>query len=200
MAEPNGSEDRTSEAAASEARSEPQASEVPEPQASGVNRLAGWLRRFWGRSAAEPGPYPGSEALLPTEQALEALEGLICEGLVRGPATPAHAGLAQRLDPPGPKALNAFGRPLREEIGGGIRGSVAVATGMALSGLRATAFVAGDELVSGHDDLCATAQRLVPLVLHVANTEGGHAGYQEGNTPASGGTVPFLAACYRPAG
>ncbi len=174
MAESDASEDRTreapaSEAAASEARSEPKASVVP--------RIAGWLRRFWGRSAAEPGPYPGSEALLPAEQALEALEGLICEGLVRAPGTPACAGVAQRLDPPGPPARNAFGRPLREEIGNGTRGSVAVATGMALSGLRATAFVAGDELVSGHDGLGAAAQRLVPLVLHATNTGGGHAGY-----------------------
>jgi pyruvate-ferredoxin/flavodoxin oxidoreductase len=215
MAEPDASEDRTGDAPASEARSEPQASGVPasearsepeasgvpasearsEPQASGVpasearsepeasevsegsSRLAGWLRRFWGRSPAEPGPYPGSEALLPSDQALEALEGLICEGLVRTPGTPACAGVARRLDPPGPPARNAFGRPLREEIGTGTRGSVAVATGMALSGLRATAFLAGDELVSGQDDLCAAAQRLVPLVLHVSNTQGGHAGY-----------------------
>jgi pyruvate-ferredoxin/flavodoxin oxidoreductase len=184
MAEPDASEDRTGEAPASEVRSEPKASGVPgnevrsEPKASGVpSRLAGWLRRFWGRSAGAPGPYPGSEALLPTEQALAALEGLICEGLVRAPGTPACAQIAQRLDPPGPPARNAFGHPLREEIGSGSRGSVAVATGMALSGLRATAFVAGEELVSAHDDLCAAAERLVPLVLHASNTEGGHAGY-----------------------
>jgi len=74
------------------AASEPQASDAP-----GVSsRLAGWLRRFWGRSAAEPCPYPGTEALLPAEQALEALEGLVCEGLVRAPGAPACAGVAPK--------------------------------------------------------------------------------------------------------
>ena len=120
MAESDARELHGSDAQAphSGARSEPQASEAHKevPETSVVPRLTGWLRRFWGRSAAELGPYPGSESLLPAEQALEALEGLICEGLVRAPGTPACAGVAQRLDPPGPPARNAFGRPLNVAV------------------------------------------------------------------------------------
>jgi pyruvate-ferredoxin/flavodoxin oxidoreductase len=81
------------------------------------------------------------------------------------------------MEPAGPPARNAFGRPVQEEIGAGAQGSVAVATGMALSGLRATAFLRGDELASAHDALRNAADRLAPLVIHVLNDDGGHAGY-----------------------
>ncbi|UCE87471.1 MAG: 4Fe-4S binding protein, partial [Deltaproteobacteria bacterium] len=66
---------------------------------------------------------------------------------------------------------------MQEEVGAGAAGSVAVATGMALAGLRATAFLRGDELHSAHEALHFAADRLAPLVVHVANGDGGHAGY-----------------------
>jgi pyruvate-ferredoxin/flavodoxin oxidoreductase len=48
---------------------------------------------------------------------------------------------------------------------------------MALAGLRSTAFLGGDQLLGAHEALATAANRLVPLVLHVANGDLGHAGY-----------------------
>jgi len=128
----------------------------------------GWLRRLRGRPVAAPAPRPGLAAWRSTEQALQALEALVCEGIAHAPGT------AQRREPP---AHNAFGRPVHEELDAGLRGCVAVATGMTLAGLRASAFLTGEELLGVHQDLCAAAERLVPVVLHADVGAGGHAAY-----------------------
>ena len=137
----------------------------------------GWLGRLFGRSSDEPGAQSGSEEWVQTEQALGALEVLTCEGFVHTPAIPPSAAAARRREPTDGPPLNAFGRPVHEEVGSGAGGSVALATGMALAGLRATAFLSGDELLAAHEDLCATAERRAPLVLHAVNVDDGHSGY-----------------------
>jgi pyruvate-ferredoxin/flavodoxin oxidoreductase len=71
---------------------------------------------------------------------------------------------------------NAFGRPVAEESAASARDRVAVATGMALAGLRATAFLSGDELESAGEALRGCAERRAPLVLHAAQDGAGHAG------------------------
>jgi pyruvate-ferredoxin/flavodoxin oxidoreductase len=149
----------------------------------------GWLRRLW-RRAAEEAAHPGSEAVLPVEQALGTLEALVCEGVVHRPGSAPSAEHARRWEPTGPLPRNAFGRPVQEEIGAGPRGSVSVATGMTLAGLRATAFVRGEELTATHEALRNAADRLAPLVVHVANGDAGHAGY---HAVSSAGLVQVLA-------
>ena len=121
---------------------------------------AGWLRGLLRRSTEGEATHPGAEILQPVEQALGALETLICEGVVHRPWPPLSPEHARRMEPAGPAAHNAFGRPVQEELGAGARGSVTVAMGMALSGLRATAFVRGDELASAHSALRSAADRL----------------------------------------
>jgi pyruvate-ferredoxin/flavodoxin oxidoreductase len=71
---------------------------------------------------------------------------------------------------------NAFGRPVAEESAASARDRVAVATGMALAGLRATAFLSGDELGSADEALRGCAERRAPLVVHAAQEEAGHSG------------------------
>jgi pyruvate-ferredoxin/flavodoxin oxidoreductase len=112
--------------------------------------------------------------MLAAHPALEALEALVCDGFVHSPGAPPSAAAARRWNAPGPGTRNAFGRPVQEETGAGPGGSVAVATGMTLGGLRATAFLGGDELVAVHDDLRAAAERLVPLVIHASVGAAGH--------------------------
>jgi pyruvate-ferredoxin/flavodoxin oxidoreductase len=102
---------------------------------------------------------------------LATAEALVCEGVVHRPGWPRSEG--DDLRPP----RNAFGRSVREELGSGPAGGVAVATGMTLAGVRATTFLTGDELVSAHRSLAAAADRLAPLVVHVANGDAGHAAY-----------------------
>jgi pyruvate-ferredoxin/flavodoxin oxidoreductase len=48
---------------------------------------------------------------------------------------------------------------------------------MALAGLRATAFLSGEELISSHEALGECAERLTPLVLHASCAEAGHHEY-----------------------
>ena len=112
------------------------------------------------------------------ESTLGAIETLICTGVVHRAGVAPSAARARRLDgSTGPAARNAFGRPVQEEIAPGPGESVTLATGMALAGLRSTAFVGGDQLPGAHEALRAAAERLVPLVVHVANADAGHGGY-----------------------
>jgi pyruvate/2-oxoacid:ferredoxin oxidoreductase alpha subunit len=48
---------------------------------------------------------------------------------------------------------------------------------MVLAGLRATAFLGGEELISSHEALRSCAERLAPLVVHASCGGAGHAGY-----------------------
>jgi pyruvate/2-oxoacid:ferredoxin oxidoreductase alpha subunit/ferredoxin len=149
----------------------------------------GWLSRLW-TSAEGRAPEPGVEALLPLEEALGTLESLLCAGAVHWPASPASAAAARRAER-GRAGRNAFGQVLEEEVASGPAGVVSVATGMALAGLRATAFLGGDQLLAAHAALAAAAERRVPLVLHATHTDGRHDGYHR---VAGSGCFQLLAA------
>jgi pyruvate-ferredoxin/flavodoxin oxidoreductase len=111
------------------------------------------------------------------EQALAALESQTCAGVVRAGGAPPSAALAPRRDPAGPAPRNVFGQPVQEEAVLGPGDRVAVATGMALAGLRSSVFLGADELIPAHDALRDSARRLVPLVVHTALGDAGHAAY-----------------------
>jgi pyruvate-ferredoxin/flavodoxin oxidoreductase len=143
-----------------------------------------WLQRLWRRTKEQSGSRPG--AVLAVEQALALLEAQLCEGVVRRGGEPRCAALAARAELPGPPPRNAFGRPVQEETAAGASEAAVVATGMALSGLRATAFLSGGELISCHQALSGCAERLAPLVLHMSCGEGGHGDYH-----AVAGSGPF---------
>ena len=152
----------------------------------------GWLRRLWRGGSEGSEPQPGLTAVLPLPEALAAVEARVSEGIVHQSVSDPSADWARRMQPPGVALRNAFGRPVQEEVGAGPEGSIAVATGMALAGLRASAFLRGDELLSAHDALRSAADRLTPLVVHVANGDAGHAGY---HAVASSGFFQVLPSC-----
>jgi len=145
-----------------------------------------WLQRLWRRTKEESGSRPGTPAVLPVEQALALLEAQLCEGVVCRGGEPLSAALAARTELPGPPPRNAFGRMVQEETAAGASEAASVATGMALAGLRATAFLSGEELISSHEALRGCAERLAPLVLHVSCGEAGHGDYH-----AVAGSGPF---------
>jgi len=136
----------------------------------------GWLQRLWRRADETAAAAPGTPALMPVETAVAALEVQLCGGVAHGAGVPASAAAAQRLELPGPPVLNAFGRPVVEEFAASARDRIAVATGMALAGLRSTAFLVADELVSAGEALHGCSERLAPLVLHASGATAGHAG------------------------
>jgi len=140
----------------------------------------GWLRRLWRRSEEDSAPAPGrgNPEVLPVQRMLGSVETLICDGVVHRAGVAPSAALVRRLGgSAGPAPRNIFDKPVQEEIASGPGESVTLATGMALSGLRSTAFVGGEQLPGAHEALRAAAGRLVPLVVHAANGDSGHAGY-----------------------
>jgi pyruvate-ferredoxin/flavodoxin oxidoreductase len=141
-----------------------------------VGSGVGWLSRLWRGPGEGREPAPGSEVLLPLEEALGELESLLCAGAVHWPAAPASAAAARRAER-GRPSRNAFGQALEEEVASGPAGVVALATGMALAGLRATAFLRGDQLPAAHAALADAAERRVPLVLHSTHADARHEGY-----------------------
>ena len=62
---------------------------------------------------------------------------------------------------------NLYGEPLAAQSAEGPRGMVAAATGLALAGRRATAFLSGPDIAAAQDLLISAAGKHVPLVLHV---------------------------------
>jgi pyruvate/2-oxoacid:ferredoxin oxidoreductase alpha subunit/ferredoxin len=134
------------------------------------------LWRLWRRAGDLAVAAPGTPALLPVESAVAALELQICDGIAHGADVPASAAAAQRIAAGEAPVRNAFGRPIAEELAAAAPDRVAVATGMALAGLRASAFLTGEELIAAHAALVGCAERRAPLVLHAVCGGAGHAG------------------------
>jgi pyruvate-ferredoxin/flavodoxin oxidoreductase len=136
----------------------------------------GWLQRLWRRSGDTPAADAGTPALVNVDAAVAALEVQLCGGIAWGAERPASAAAARRLDGPATTVRNSFGRPVVEEFAAAAGDRVAVATGMALAGLRATALLASDELIAAAAALRSSAERRAPLVLHAAGAGMGHEG------------------------
>ncbi|MGM0578915.1 MAG: 4Fe-4S binding protein [Myxococcota bacterium] len=126
-----------------------------------------WIRRLWTPAPEAPPTHPGVDTITPVSRALAGVEGMICDGVVHRAAVPANAALARRMSAGDEPPRNVFGGRVVEEEGADARGAVSVATGMALAGLRASAFIEARELRDARGALEDAARRLVPLVVHV---------------------------------
>nr|VFK31397.1 MAG: Pyruvate:ferredoxin oxidoreductase [Candidatus Kentron sp. MB]VFK75465.1 MAG: Pyruvate:ferredoxin oxidoreductase [Candidatus Kentron sp. MB] len=67
------------------------------------------------------------------------------------------------------KVTNCFGVPLTSHGTESPRGALAAALGLTMSGVRATVFLSGPDLVTGQDLLVMAAGRHLPLVVHLSN-------------------------------
>jgi pyruvate-ferredoxin/flavodoxin oxidoreductase len=119
---------------------------------------ADWMRRRFGREPAVEAPHPGHEVLATGAQAIVATEALIAEGLYRFSLGGPESNADQK---------NAFDALVRSFGARGHGGATTAAGGLALSGRRATVFVAGDGAHEACGPLGALVARHVPLVLHV---------------------------------
>ncbi len=132
-------------------------------------RSASWLTRLWpGRGSPGPSAPPGAPQRV--GDALLALEGLLADALVHAVAPQRDLERTLRRIP----SLNLFRRPLEHAHVGDAAGRVARATGMALAGQRATAFLGDAELLSACEALRSCASRHVPLVVHADLGNDGH--------------------------
>ncbi|RLB55046.1 MAG: hypothetical protein DRJ42_07305 [Deltaproteobacteria bacterium] len=119
-----------------------------------------WMRRALGRSERAEVPHPGQSTLLTGSEAVVATEALIAEGLY-------HFSL-QRTDAPS-RHQNAFGATVATYAAQGDGGTIAAAGGLALSGRRAAAFLAGAGATEAAAPLGALVTRHVPIVLHLTD-------------------------------
>jgi len=123
-------------------------------------------RRLVGRKP-EPGTeHPGREAEADGLSAAAALEAWLGDGAVFG-LEPSSALAGERFTREAAEGPNLFHRPARGFSSSSGRGALAMAMGLASSGQRASAFLAGCELDEARDLLAEAARRRLPLVVHL---------------------------------
>ena len=134
-----------------------------------------WYRKVFGAPPGSDIREQGLDCVLDGNSAVALSEAAIATHAVLGGSLPlaeADAIWQNQLDH---GATNLFGEPLSAQNAEGPRGVVAAATGLALAGRRATAFLSGSDIGAAQDLLIAAAGKHVPLVLHVdARTAAAH--------------------------
>ncbi|MDJ0892714.1 MAG: 4Fe-4S binding protein, partial [Gammaproteobacteria bacterium] len=127
------------------------------------------LRRVLGAPHQQSGPYAGDATVLDGNTAVAVTEAAFSEAAALGASFPGDlADLAWRIEKQR-RRVNLAGHPLADVTAEGPRGVLAGAMGLALSGTRATVFLAGTDLAACRDLLSAAAGRRLPLVLHLSN-------------------------------
>lgn len=131
-----------------------------------------WLARVLAaRSPAPRDVMPGVDAALDGATALAVAESSWCDLACLGATFP--ASVAARAWSKRPDAINALGARVHTLDASSAPGALAAAIGAASAGLRATAFLSGQDLDRCHDLLRKAAGRRVPLVMHVATRGAG---------------------------
>lgn len=157
--------------------------------------LSGSARRLWRRVARgtrKPGQvHPGVAAAVSGHGAVALVESWMAEATALGASYPAAEAIDSFLAAGRTEPVNLWGRPRSLLDASGPRGGLAGGTGMALAGMRVTAFLSGEDLLGSMDLAAQAARRRIPLIVQLAagarRTRGGSGG---GHEPlhAAGGT------------
>jgi len=127
------------------------------------------LRRLLGAPTRAAGPYAGELTALDGNTAVAVTEAAIGELAALGASFPADAADAAWRTEQLRHGRNLFGSALGTQSAEGPRGALAGALGLAMGGVRATAFLAAPDLGTAQDLLRLAAGRCLPLVIHLAN-------------------------------
>ena len=126
-----------------------------------------WYRRAFGAPAGSDIRDEGFETVLDGNTAVALAEAGITNHAVLGSSMPADAADSVWLGELESGHTNLYGEALYAQTAEGPRGIVAAATGLALAGRRATAFLSGQDIAATQDLLISAAGKHVPLVLHL---------------------------------
>jgi pyruvate-ferredoxin/flavodoxin oxidoreductase len=149
-----------------------------------------WYREVFGAPAGSDIREEGLDCVLDGNSAVALSEAGIASHAVLGGSLPSAAADSVWLGELERGGTNLFGEALSAQTTEGPRGIVAAATGLALAGRRATAFLSGTDIAAAQDLLISAAGKHVPLVLHV----GTRAAAAHGATLGSGhGTIHLSA-------
>ena len=135
---------------------------------SGLRSIAiRWYRKAFGAPAGSDIREEGLDCVLDGNSAVVLSEAGIATHAVLGGSSPCAEADAVWLGELEHGGTNLFGEALSAQTTEGPRGIIAAATGLALAGRRATAFLSGTDIAAAQDLLISAAGKHVPLVLHV---------------------------------
>jgi len=135
---------------------------------SGLRNVAiSWYRKVFGAPTGSDIREEGLDCVLDGNSAVALSEAGIATHAVLGGSSPCADADAIWLGELDHGGTNLFGEALSAQAAEGPRGIVAAATGLALAGRRATAFLSGTDIAAAQDLLISAAGKHVPLVLHV---------------------------------
>ncbi|MBT8088059.1 MAG: 4Fe-4S binding protein [Gammaproteobacteria bacterium] len=126
-----------------------------------------WYRKVFGAPAGSDIRDEGLSTVLDGNSAVALAEASIASHAVLGgsfPSTEAESVWRGEIDHGN---SNLYGEPLAAQSADGPRGMVAAATGLALAGRRATAFLSGPDIAAAQDLMISAAGKHAPLVLHL---------------------------------
>ena len=149
-----------------------------------------WYRKAFGSPAGSDIKDEGLDTVLDGNSAVALSEAGIGGHAVLGGSFPADESGAVWLAELEHGNTNLFGEALSTQTAEGPRGTIAAATGLALSGRRTTAFLSGPDLAAAQDLLLSAAGKHAPLVLHL----GTRAAAAHGATLGSGHDTVHLSA------
>ncbi len=153
------------------------------------NTAIRWYRKVFGAPAGSDIREQGLDTVLDGNTAVALSEAGIATHAVLGGGEPVSASDDVWLGEVA-HGTNLFGQALAAQAAEGPRGIVAAATGLALSGRRATAFLSGTDIAASQDLLISAAGKYAPLVLHV----GARAAAAHGSAPGTGHETVHLGA------
>jgi pyruvate-ferredoxin/flavodoxin oxidoreductase len=126
-----------------------------------------WYRKVFGAPPGSDIREEGLSTVLDGNSAVALSEASIAGHVVLGGTFPSSdADLVWRGEIDHGNT-NLYGEPLAAQSAEGPRGIVAAATGLALAGRRATAFLSGPDIAAAQDLLISAAGKHAPLVLHL---------------------------------
>jgi len=149
-----------------------------------------WYRKAFGAPAGSDIREEGLDTVLDGNSAVALSEAGIASHAILGGSFPSHDADAVWLSELGHGNANLYGETLAAQTTEGPRGIVAAATGLALAGRRATAFLSGPDIAAAQDLLISAAGKHAPLVLHL----GTRAAAAHGSTLGSGHDTVHLSA------
>ncbi len=131
---------------------------------SSLKRLLG---AFLSPKQAEPEPLAELETLLDGASAAAITEALVSEAAGIHASLLGDAGAAMFSSEAADQDGNLFGRAVQDVSAPDLRGAMATASGLSMSGLRSSVFCSGNDVNSTQDLLQTAVGRHLPLVVHL---------------------------------
>ena len=128
-----------------------------------------WYRKTFGAPAGTDIRDEGLDTVLDGNTAIALTEAAMTSHAVLGGSSPSASADQAWMGELARGGTNLFGEALAADAAEGPRGMIAAATGLALAGRRATAFLSGQDVAGATDLLVSAAGKHAPLVLHVAS-------------------------------